>query len=96
MGGYLLAWTDFGLVTYGILAATGALVRDHPDAGRWIGAGVFLPAGPQQLSPLKDMGPRHCQSPVAGSSGTPATAPAPATCGSDSTAACTARAAAGD
>lgn len=64
VGGYLLAWTAFGLLTYGILAATGALVRDHPTAGRWIGAGVFLLAGLQQLGPLKDMCLRHCQSPV--------------------------------
>lgn len=63
-GGYLLAWTAFGLLVYGILAATGPLVDDHPDAARWIGAGAFLLAGLQQLGPLKDVCLRHCRSPM--------------------------------
>jgi predicted metal-binding membrane protein len=62
--GYLLAWTAFGLLTYGILAATGPLVARHPTAGRWIGAGAFLLAGLQQLGPLKDICLRHCRSPM--------------------------------
>ncbi|MFD7629082.1 DUF2182 domain-containing protein [Streptomyces sp. NPDC059851] len=62
---YLLAWTAFGLLTYGILALTGAAVQQHPDTGRWIGAGAFLLAGLQQLGPLKDVCLRHCRSPMA-------------------------------
>ncbi|MEU8526235.1 MULTISPECIES: DUF2182 domain-containing protein [Streptomyces] len=62
--GYLLVWTAFGLAVYGILAATGPLVDDHPDAGRWIGAAAFLLAGLQQLGPLKDICLRHCRSPM--------------------------------
>ncbi|RSS82349.1 DUF2182 domain-containing protein [Streptomyces sp. WAC06614] len=62
--GYLLAWTAFGLVTYGILAAAGPLVAEHPDLGRWLGAGAFLLAGFQQLGPLKDVCLRHCRSPM--------------------------------
>ncbi|MET9958346.1 DUF2182 domain-containing protein [Streptomyces sp. NPDC006326] len=64
VAGYLLAWTAFGLVTYGILAATGPLVDRHPTAGRWIGAAAFLLAGLQQLGPLKDVCLRHCRSPM--------------------------------
>ncbi|MCB5179679.1 DUF2182 domain-containing protein [Streptomyces sp. SMC 277] len=62
--GYLLAWTAFGLVTYGILAATGDLVAGRPELGRWLGAGAFLLAGLQQLGPLKDVCLRHCRSPM--------------------------------
>jgi predicted metal-binding membrane protein len=45
IGGYLLAWTAFGLVAYGGLALTGHLVNRHPGTGRWIGAAAFLLAG---------------------------------------------------
>ncbi|MCY0937418.1 DUF2182 domain-containing protein [Streptomyces sp. H34-S4] len=64
VGGYLLAWTAFGILTYGILTVTGSVVLDHPGAGRWIGAGAFLLAGLQQLGPLKDICLRHCRSPM--------------------------------
>ncbi|NGO08002.1 DUF2182 domain-containing protein [Streptomyces sp. HC44] len=64
VSGYLLAWTVFGLLAYGLLAATGALVDDSPTAGRWIGAGAFLLAGLQQLGPLKNVCLRHCRSPM--------------------------------
>ncbi|MFE0644013.1 DUF2182 domain-containing protein [Streptomyces sp. NPDC058877] len=63
-GGYVLAWTLFGLLVYGILALTGELVAGHPTAGRWIGATAFLLAGLQQFSPLKDLCLRHCRSPL--------------------------------
>ncbi|UGY91315.1 DUF2182 domain-containing protein [Streptomyces gobiensis] len=62
--GYLLAWTAFGLGVYGLLAATGELVRGHPGAGRWIGSGAFALAGLYQLSPFKTVCLRHCRSPM--------------------------------
>ncbi|WP_329201425.1 MULTISPECIES: DUF2182 domain-containing protein [unclassified Streptomyces] len=64
VGGYLLAWTVFGLIAYGLLAATGALVDEHPAVGRWIGAGAFLLAGLYQFTPLKSLCLRHCRSPM--------------------------------
>lgn len=64
VGGYLLAWTAFGLIAYGLLAGTGALVDEHPGAGRWIGAGAFLVAGLYQFGPWKDLCLRHCRSPM--------------------------------
>lgn len=64
VGGYLLAWTGFGLLVYGALAWTGRLVDSDPDAGRWIGAGAFLLAGLQQFGPLKRVCLRHCRSPM--------------------------------
>lgn len=64
VAGYLLAWTAFGLIAYGLLAATGAVVDAHPGVGRWIGAGAFLIAGLYQFSPLKNLCLRHCRSPM--------------------------------
>jgi predicted metal-binding membrane protein len=64
VGGYLLVWAAFGLLAYGALALTGDLVDDHPDTGRWIGAGAFLLAGLYQLGPLKNVCLRHCRAPM--------------------------------
>ncbi|MFF0751639.1 DUF2182 domain-containing protein [Streptomyces sp. NPDC004267] len=64
VGAYLVVWTAFGLVAYGLLALTGDLVADHPGAGRWIGAAAFALAGLQQLGPLKNVCLRHCRSPM--------------------------------
>ncbi|MCQ6551743.1 DUF2182 domain-containing protein [Streptomyces sp. C10-9-1] len=63
--GYLLSWAAFGLVAYAALAATGSLVDDHPDAGRWLGATVFLLAGLYQIGPLKRVCLLHCRNPLA-------------------------------
>ncbi|MFD0316256.1 DUF2182 domain-containing protein [Streptomyces flavalbus] len=65
VGGYLLAWTAFGLLAYGLLAAAGDLVDARPGAARWVGAGVYLLAGAQQFGPLKTVCLRHCRSPLA-------------------------------
>ncbi|WP_257002353.1 DUF2182 domain-containing protein [Streptomyces sp. WZ.A104] len=64
VGGYLIAWTAFGLAVYGILTVTDNVVGGHPEAGRWIGAGAFLLAGVHQLSPLKNVCLSHCRSPM--------------------------------
>ncbi|MFG2986684.1 DUF2182 domain-containing protein [Streptomyces sp. NPDC048258] len=64
VGGYLLAWTAFGLVAYAALAAAGHLVDRDPGTGRWIGAAVFLLAAVQQFGPLKRDCLRHCRNPM--------------------------------
>ncbi|MCX5381543.1 DUF2182 domain-containing protein [Streptomyces sp. NBC_00091] len=64
LSGYLLAWTAFGVLVYGALAATGRLVDGDPQAGRWIGAGAFLLAGLHQFGPLKRVCLRHCRNPM--------------------------------
>ncbi|MGW6708003.1 DUF2182 domain-containing protein [Streptomyces sp. NPDC054956] len=64
VGGYLLAWTAFGVLAYAALAATGHLVDRDPTTGRWIGAAVFLLAAAQQLGPLKRVCLRHCRNPM--------------------------------
>ncbi|MFF8375745.1 DUF2182 domain-containing protein [Streptomyces sp. NPDC015661] len=65
LGGYLLAWTAFGLLAYVGLALTGGLVDRDPQAGKWIGAAAFALAGLYQLGPLKYVCLRHCRSPMA-------------------------------
>lgn len=62
--GYLIAWTAFGLVVYGLLALVESVTAGHPQAARWIGACAFLAAALQQVSPLKDICLRHCRSPI--------------------------------
>ena len=64
VSGYLLAWVAFGLVAYGLLAATDRLLDSHAGVGRWIGAAAFLLAGLQQFGPLKRACLRHCRSPM--------------------------------
>ncbi|MGN9793936.1 DUF2182 domain-containing protein [Streptomyces sp. NPDC054847] len=63
-GGYLIAWTAFGLVAYGALAATATLVDGRPEAGRWLGAAAFLLAGLYQFGPLKRVCLLHCRNPL--------------------------------
>ncbi|MGP3923919.1 DUF2182 domain-containing protein [Streptomyces sp. 8N616] len=63
-GGYLLAWTVFGLLAYGVLAAAARLVDDDPEAGRWLGAAAFLLAGLYQFGPLKRVCLLHCRNPM--------------------------------
>ncbi|WP_432133675.1 MULTISPECIES: DUF2182 domain-containing protein [unclassified Streptomyces] len=62
--GYLIAWSAFGVLAYGVLALTGDVVAGHPDAGRWIGSAAFLLAGLYQLGPLKHVCLRHCRNPM--------------------------------
>lgn len=64
VGGYLLAWTAFGLLVYGALAGAGHLVDRDPGTGRWIGAAAFLLAAVQQFGPLKRVCLRHCRNPM--------------------------------
>ncbi|MEV0531009.1 DUF2182 domain-containing protein [Kitasatospora sp. NPDC050463] len=65
LGGYLLAWTAFGLLAYAGLSLTGRWVDRQPEAGKWIGAAAFALAGLYQLGPLKYVCLRHCRSPMA-------------------------------
>ncbi|MGW7367735.1 DUF2182 domain-containing protein [Streptomyces sp. NPDC054841] len=63
-GGYLLAWTAFGLLAYGVLAAAGRLVDEDPEAARRLGAAAFLLAGLYQFGPLKRDCLLHCRNPL--------------------------------
>jgi predicted metal-binding membrane protein len=64
LGGYLIAWTAFGVLVYLVLLGAQRLVDQAPDAAKWIGAGLFAAAGIYQLTPLKSACLRHCRSPI--------------------------------
>jgi predicted metal-binding membrane protein len=67
LAGYLAAWTGFGLLAYGAIAAGRALLSGPlawHSGGRWLAAGVLLAAAAYQLSPAKDACLRHCRGPL--------------------------------
>jgi predicted metal-binding membrane protein len=64
IGGYLIAWTAFGLLVYVVLLGTQRLVEDAPSGAKWVGAAIFAAAGIYQLTPLKSACLRHCRSPI--------------------------------
>jgi predicted metal-binding membrane protein len=67
VGGYLLAWTLYGLLAYGayrgLRAAAPSFVA-WDDLGPWVAGGALAAAGAYQLTPLKSACLRHCRSPV--------------------------------
>jgi predicted metal-binding membrane protein len=67
VAGYLLAWTGYGLVAYGVFRAvteldTGFLAWD--EDGPWVAGGAIAAAGLYQLTPLKEVCLRHCRTPL--------------------------------
>ena len=65
LGGYLLAWTAFGLLALaGERLLSRATMTLGPSTAAWIGAAVFALAGIYQLTPLKDRCLRACSSPL--------------------------------
>jgi len=64
LGGYLVAWTGFGIVVFLVLLEAQRLIDAVPGAARWVGGAVFLAAGIYQLTPLKGACLRHCRSPI--------------------------------
>jgi predicted metal-binding membrane protein len=67
LAGYLLAWTAFGLLAYGLFRAlrwaVGGSLGWH-GAGPWLAGGAMLAAGLYQLTPLKQVCLRHCRGPM--------------------------------
>ena len=66
-GGYLLAWTGFGLIAYAAFELARALQIDAlgwDRYGPWAAAAVIALAGVYQLTPLKDTCLRRCRNPV--------------------------------
>jgi predicted metal-binding membrane protein len=65
VGGYLVAWTGFGLLGWALYQlareASSALAWDH--AGRWLTAAVVLVAAIYELTPAKYACLRRCRSP---------------------------------
>jgi predicted metal-binding membrane protein len=67
LGGYLMAWTVYGLAAYGIFRVVDAVdggVLAWDRAGPYVAGGAILVAGLYQLTPVKDVCLRHCRTPL--------------------------------
>jgi predicted metal-binding membrane protein len=67
LGGYLIAWTAYGLVAYSLYrvakdAAPAFLAWDH--AGRYVAGGALGVAGLYEVTPLKRVCLKHCRGPL--------------------------------
>jgi predicted metal-binding membrane protein len=68
VGGYLLAWTAFGVVAYALFELLRSLdleALSWDRGGRYAAAAVIAVAALYQLSPLKDVCLAKCRSPLA-------------------------------
>jgi predicted metal-binding membrane protein len=68
VAGYLLVWTGFGLVAYGLFKLVESLDLDllmWDEGGRYVAAGVIGVAAVYQLTPIKDVCLSKCRSPLA-------------------------------
>jgi predicted metal-binding membrane protein len=68
LGGYLLAWTIFGLVAYGLFELVRSLdveALSWSRGGRYAAAAVIAIAAAYQLSPIKDVCLSKCRNPLA-------------------------------
>jgi predicted metal-binding membrane protein len=67
-GGYLLTWTAFGLVAYGLVELLHSFdvdVLSWSGDGRYVATAVIAAAAAYQLTPLKDVCLSKCRSPLA-------------------------------
>jgi predicted metal-binding membrane protein len=67
VAGYLLVWTGYGLVAYGVFRAVTALDMGFltwDEGGAWVAGGAIAAAGLYQLTPLKEVCLRHCRTPL--------------------------------
>jgi predicted metal-binding membrane protein len=67
VGGYLLTWTVFGLLAYGLYVGVRSLSIPELSwhrGGRYLAGGVLLAAAIYQLTPIKDACLRRCRAPL--------------------------------
>lgn len=67
VGGYLLTWTAFGLLAYGLYVGVRSLSVPELSwhrGGPYLAGGVLLAAAIYQLTPIKDACLRRCRSPL--------------------------------
>jgi predicted metal-binding membrane protein len=67
VAGYLLAWTAYGLLAYGIYRMAVAAGSDWlawDRAGPYVAGGAVAAAGLYELTPLKEVCLRHCRGPM--------------------------------
>ena len=65
--GYLLTWAAAGLLAFAVAGLIGGLFGEQlmwERAGRWVAGGILLAAALYELTPLKDICLRRCQSPL--------------------------------
>jgi predicted metal-binding membrane protein len=65
--GYLIAWTAYGLVAYGVYRAAKNAAPHFlgwDDAGRYVAGGALALVGLYELTPLKQVCLRHCRGPL--------------------------------
>jgi predicted metal-binding membrane protein len=68
VGGYLVAWTFFGLMAYAVYrlaAGTAPRLLAWDRGGRYVAAGALVCAGIYELAPLKQACLRRCRGPIA-------------------------------
>jgi predicted metal-binding membrane protein len=67
LGGYLVAWTAYGLVAFaiyrGLRSAAPAFLR-WDSGGRYVAGAALAAAGLYELTPLKTLCLRHCRAPL--------------------------------
>jgi len=61
---YIVVWGLAGVPAFAIASLLSSVAIDHPQAARYMAAGIFLLLGLYQVSPLKDRCLRHCRSPL--------------------------------
>ena len=67
VAGYLLTWTAWGLLAFGLIRGAKAVFGDFlpwHGAGRWVAAGVVLAAAVYQLTPVKNACLTRCRGPL--------------------------------
>lgn len=67
VGGYIAAWTLFGLAAYAVVAVVDSLAADvlaWERAGRWVTAVVIAAAAAYQLTPAKGRCLTNCRGPL--------------------------------
>jgi predicted metal-binding membrane protein len=67
VGGYLLTWTAFGLLAYGLYVGVRSLsipALSWQHGGPYLAGGVLLAAAIYQLTPIKDACLRRCRAPL--------------------------------
>lgn len=67
VAGYLITWTVFGLLGYGLYASAGALfpsLFNSEQGGRILAGGVILVAAAYQLTPAKNVALMKCRTPM--------------------------------
>jgi predicted metal-binding membrane protein len=67
VAGYLIAWTVYGLLAYGLYRVAKNAAPDFLGwnrGGRYVAGGALIFAGLYELTPLKEVCLRHCRGPL--------------------------------